>query len=147
SYAWLFARLSTVKPACWSQCAYAGGVWKAKQFVDPLPHFDPPPVDSVPSRFPRTTSPARSVWTSEKNERPPSDGRFGVEPITMSPVATIATTPSGTFGPAVDEQREDERARGDDRPGTNDQGDHPHGKGLPAAQDEQPVGELRERGQ
>ncbi len=144
-----------MNPACASQRAYDGGVWNAKQSVLRAPHFEPPPVERVPSRFPSTTSPARSVWTSEKNERPPSGGRLGVEPITMSPVATIATTPGGIFGfagarlrrrlrlrllddldvgacggrrprPAVDEEREHERARGHDCAGTHDQRDHPH---------------------
>ena len=85
-----------MNPACFNQRAYDGGVWNAKQFVLPEPHFDRPPDESVPSRFPSTTSPARSVLTSEKNALPPSEGRFGVEPMTMSPVATMATTPGGT---------------------------------------------------
>src|SRR5262245_31874500 len=88
----------TVKPAPTSQRAYDGGVWNAWQSVLPGPHFELPPVESVPSRLPRTTSPARSASTSEKNDRPPSGGRFGVEPITMSPVAAMVTTPGGIFG-------------------------------------------------
>ena len=55
-------------------------------------------MESVPSRFPSTTSPARSVLTGLKNERPPSGGSRGVEPIMMSPTAAIVTTPGGASG-------------------------------------------------
>ncbi len=104
----------------------------------------------------------------------------GVEPITMSPVATIATTPCGTLGacgfascgrrlrlrgrlldgswvaaggrrlrPAVDEQREHERARGHDGARAHDQRDHPHDERLVAVaeEDERVVRELRQRGE
>ena len=92
-------------------------------------------------------SAARSVCTASKKVRPPSGGRLGVEPITMSPTAAIDTTRGGvrlrrlrsngglgcrhlfaagaacTFsltadGPPVDEEREEEAHRDDDADGT-----------------------------
>ena len=116
-------------------------------------------------------SPARSVSTLSKNERPPSGGRFGVEPITMSPVAAIVTTPAGVvrgvvlttvvvvvltgsgFDAAfafsadrgrrpVDEQREDERDRDEHGTRAEDKCERPHGRPLAAGGDE--VDELRQ---
>ena len=64
-----------MKPAPFSHRAYEGGVRKAKQLLLPAPHLDEPPVASVPSRLPSTTSPTSSWSTVEKNDRPPSGGR------------------------------------------------------------------------
>src|SRR5215471_40833 len=93
SAAWLFARLRTVKPARRSQRAYEGGVWKAKQLVLPAPHFELPPVESVPSRLASATSAWIEGATAEKYAEPPSGGRFGVEPIITSPTAENVNEP------------------------------------------------------
>ena len=66
----MFARFITVKPACLSQRAYEGGVRKAKQFELPEPHFEEPPVASVPSRFPSTTSPGQEPVDLVEEGRP-----------------------------------------------------------------------------
>ena len=53
---------------------------------------------SRPKAFPRGSRARRRrrdrSRPPSKNDRPPSGGRFGVEPITMSPTAAIVTTPA-----------------------------------------------------
>ena len=43
-----------------------GGAWNEKQSELPVPHFGVPRSVSVPSRLPRTTSPASSLRTERR---------------------------------------------------------------------------------
>ena len=136
-----------MKPACWSQRAYEGGVWKAKQFVDALAALRPAsgrqralevPEDDVAGevglRRPRRTSvrrpragsgssPSRCRPSRRSRRRPRgSSGLSACSPPSASASARAASTGGHVrsrsrrrLRPAVDEQREDERARGDDR--------------------------------
>src|SRR5262249_26760510 len=82
----------SVKPACRSTRAYDGGAPKAKQSVLDGPHFDAPPVVSVPSRFPITTSPRSSRRIDdEKKPAPPSEDAT----MAMSPTQATETERRG----------------------------------------------------
>lgn len=108
SYAWLFARLTSRKPASRSTVAYPGGERKAKQLI--FGGGDPGgvvaggghlrnPVSSVSgcSRLPIWMSARSTSATSAKKSRAPAGGKAsGAEPMTMSPVADRLTVRPGS---------------------------------------------------
>src|SRR5690242_17863907 len=75
SFAWLFARFMRSNPAAVRLRANAGGAWKAKQLLEPDPHFEVPPTESVSSRFPQVRSARRRLGATPASEsRPPFGG-------------------------------------------------------------------------
>src|SRR5207344_3295302 len=88
---------SRVKPDCRRARANSGGARNAKHDEEGAPpHFDAVASVSVPSRFPKTTSPVSAARIRPRYV--PGDGvRLGVIPSIVSPTAAIVTVPCGAW--------------------------------------------------